>query len=258
MTRKRNVYFGFGPAKKSERLTVYRRPKQQTVSVRQKFQRKDGSFEDLKSALVNLGYPSAKARVMAKSARGDGFDSKLRDALKRNPLGGIMAQKKRRSKKKRNGRKGKMPAGLKEYWAKKRRAKAKRRNPTKRKRTRSRRRRPAVRRRRSRAGRYDQRLAEVVAAMRRRNPRRKSRRKSKPRRSSRTPVVNLGSGVTPKQIKKVGRIVARRSLPNRRGGADASVDRVPAPRLRPTPAPNAALRIPTRDSRTISGWSCLF
>ncbi len=205
MTRKRNVYFGFGPAKKSERLTVYRRPKQRSAPAKRPSLNVRGEVVD---ALVGQGYKRPVARKMAARASGEDFATLFRDAIRKNPHGGMMAQKKRRSKKKKNGRKGKMPAGLKAYWAKKRRAKAKRRNPTKRKRTRSRRRRPTVRRRRSRAGRYDQRLAEVVAAMRRRNPRRKSRRKSKLRRTVPS-RLNLGSGFTAGQIKKVARAVAR-------------------------------------------------
>jgi len=210
MKRKKNIYFGFGPAKKSERLTVYRRPKQVPIS-RGRQKRSDGSWEDLASALVNLGYDKSKAKRMAQSARGSDFDSRLRDALKRNPDKGNGMAKKRSKKKK--SRRGKMPAGLKAYWAKKRRAKAKRRNPPNKKRTRTRRRRPTKRRRPSMAGRYDRRLAEVIRELKKRNPRRKRRkskaRRSNPRRSSRTPVVNLGSGFTAQQIKKVGRLVAR-------------------------------------------------
>lgn len=93
-----------------------------------------------------------------------------------------MAKKKRSKKRKRNSRKGVMPAGLKAYWAKKRRAKAKRKNPKKRrtrkvKRTRVRRRKPV--------------------SMRVRNYRRpRRRRKANPRRKRSVKIIktNLRKG----------------------------------------------------------------
>src|SRR5579863_5772266 len=81
-----------------------------------------GALSELRSALKNLGYTAPQAKQMARSARGSDFDSQLRDALsKRNP----MATKKKKKKKKN----GKMPAGLRRYWAKMKRLA----NPKKRK-----------------------------------------------------------------------------------------------------------------------------
>jgi hypothetical protein len=208
--RRKNIYFGFGPAAKKERLTVYRRPKQRQRPIshgRQK--RGDGSWApkveraDLISALVNLGYDRSVARKMATSAQGSDFDSQLRDALRRNPRilpemtlpqiaairklirGGRMAQKKRRTKKK-NSRKGKMPAGLKAYWAKKRRAKA---NPLKRRRKKKN---PRARVRTRTIVRYRTRKVKVYP---------KRRRKLNPR-LRRAKRINL-KGFTRSQIKRV-------------------------------------------------------
>jgi len=221
--RRKNVYFGFGPAKKSERLTVYRRPKGASGPRRSRSRgpqrRETGASGDLVSALVNLGYDKAKARSMAASAQGSDFDAQLRDALRRNPRilpemtlsqiaairklirGTRMSQKKRRSKKKRNPRKGKMPAGLRRYWAKKRAAKAKR-NPRKRRSALYRKlfgikQNPKVKVRTRTVIRYRTRKVKVYP---------KRRRKSNPLRKARRITLK---GFTASQIRKVASVVRR-------------------------------------------------
>jgi len=94
--KKRNIYFGFGPAPKSERLTVYRRPKGSgrattagRIRARQTSPKSDAGRADLISALVNLGYKRPAAVKAAGRARGSNFDAQLRDALrglKENPM----------------------------------------------------------------------------------------------------------------------------------------------------------------------------
>lgn len=218
MARKRNLYFGFGPAPKKERLTVYRRPKGRVPRASRASRAshpsqgvRDPVRSDVASALVNLGYSAKAAAAKAAKAAGSDFTSLFRSAMQQNPRvlpemtdeqiagihklikGNAMAQKKRKSKKKRSSRKGKMPAGLRKYWAKKRAAKARRKN--------SRRRRTTKPRRRK-------------ASLRVRNYR-KTRHVSKPRRKKRNPPqklpqhIDLGSGFTSGQIKKIARAIGR-------------------------------------------------
>ncbi len=104
-----------------------------------------------------------------------------------------MAQKKRKSKKKKNGRKGKMPAGLRAYWAKKRRAKSKRRNP------RRKRRNPRTRVRTRTVIRYRYRTRKPKA-------RRARRRRSNPLRKAKRITLK---GFTASQIETVASVVRR-------------------------------------------------
>ncbi len=100
-----------------------------------------------------------------------------------------MATKKKSKKKKRNPRKGVMPAALKAYWAKKRAAKAKRRkakNPK-----------PRVKYRTRTVTRTK------VVYRNRPNPKKKARRRKRTQRPKLANTVNLGSSFTPKQVKKV-------------------------------------------------------
>jgi hypothetical protein len=224
MRRKKNIYLGWGAASKKERqeaLTVYRRPKQRPVShgkTRVGSDALGGIWSsvraDVAAALVNQGYDRATAKKAAASAKGSDFDSLFRSAIKRNPrefpavtdsqLQALRKRvsvmpKKRRTKKK-SSRKGKMPAGLKAYWAKKRRAKAKRRNP-KRKRATVRRRKPAARRR--------QRVSVRVRSYRkprRRAARRASRRRSNPIHTAKRITLK---GFTASQIRTVASVVRR-------------------------------------------------
>jgi len=114
-------------------------------------------------------------------------------AIKKLIEGNAQMAQKKKSKKKKNPQKGKMPAGLKAYWARKRRVKAKRRNPSTRRRNR-------VRTRTRTVIKYRTRTVKVKAKRR--------RRKSNPR-PQRSSTLNLGSGFTAGQIKKVARAVAR-------------------------------------------------
>jgi len=137
---------------------------------------------DVVSALKNLGYAGAEAKRMVRSARGSDFDSLMRSALKGNPMA-----KKKKSKKK-NHRKGKLPAGLAKYWAKKRRQKNKRRSrPRRRKQNRAR-------------VRYVTRVRYVKRKLQR-------RKKSNPRRRIRR--IKLPITLRPGQVKPMQRFISR-------------------------------------------------
>lgn len=149
---------------------------------------------DVAQALKGQGFPSGRAKKLARSASGSDFDSIFRSALtkaKENPVA-----KKRKSKKRKNSRKGKMPAGLKAYWAKKRGKKNSRRR--KKKNSRRRNRRPRVR-------------TIVKTKIVYRNKRRKKvarrRKRANPRPKMRS--VRIPGTVTPRQRKAIGRFLAR-------------------------------------------------
>jgi hypothetical protein len=112
-------------------------------------------------------------------------------------LEGAFKMKKKKSKKrKRNSHKGKMPAGLKAYWAKKRRAKNKRKNPKRRKRAT----RPRVRRRRRAAS------LRVKNYRRTRKPNsRRRRRNAAPRRAG-VKVIKAPRGMTGKALRAFARM----------------------------------------------------
>jgi hypothetical protein len=185
--RKKNLYFGFGPASKAERAR--QRSFVRTaggVDLATLSGRESSALRsEVAEALVGQGYKKTDAKKAAQRASGADFNSLFRSAiggLKKNPRGTHMATKKRMAKKrKRNSRKGKMPAGLKAYWAKKRAAKAKRKNPRKRRRVIRRRRKPVSMR---------------VRNFRRtaRKPRRKSHRHVNPRRGLKIIRTNLRKG----------------------------------------------------------------
>lgn len=212
--RKKNIYFGFGPAKKSERLTVYRRPKYASRSHRGTSRGSSDSSlrSEVAEALVGQGYKRADARKMVARASGSDFNSLFRSAMQKNPRvlpemndeqlaairklirGKTIMAKKRKSKKKRNG---KMPAGLKAYWAKKRRAKNSRSKP--RKKNRRRRTNPRVRVRTRTVIKYRYRTRKVKRARRRRsNPRRHSVRR-----------IIAPKGLSPKGLQQFRRTVAK-------------------------------------------------
>jgi len=206
MRRKRNINFGFLPAHPT-RADLLKSRREFRASVRRKTQEIRDEYRRLrKSARSGRTASTRKLEALFHEVYGPQENPRVLLGMSATQLaaiqkliGGNMAQKKKR--KKRNGRKGKMPAGLKAYWAKKSAAKAKRRNPKRRRRAR-RKPRPRVRWRTRMVINYRTRTVKVY-------PKRRRRRKSNPRHSRRTPVVNLGSGFTPKQIKKVGRLVAR-------------------------------------------------
>ena len=109
--------------------------------------------------------------------------------------GNATMAKKQKSKKKRNSRKGKMPAGLKAYWARKRAAKAKRKNPRRRRRTN-----PKVRVRTRTIIKYRTRTVKVKVRPR--------RRKINPRRATVRRIV-APSGLSPKGLQQFRRTVAK-------------------------------------------------
>jgi len=86
--RRRNLYFGFGPAPKGEpRFKIYERPRGGVRSQRESSRGTPMSAlrADVTSALVNQGYKRAQAKRMAQGARGDNFSSMFNDAMRRNP-----------------------------------------------------------------------------------------------------------------------------------------------------------------------------
>ncbi len=211
--KKRNLYFGFGPSKgKGTKLTLYRRPKGPANRPAKSGSARPASRgegrADLVSALVNLGYTQAAAHKAAAAAKGSDFDSLFRDALKRvNPMQRTFpavspaaeralrklarSRMPKKSKKKKRSRKGKMPAGLRKYWARKRAAKARRKKKNS---SRPRRRRRAVKP-------FTPRRRKATA---KRNTRRRRARKPARRRVVRPPFK-----MTPKQLQKYKRALAR-------------------------------------------------
>ena len=161
--RKKNLYFGFGPSKPTKRerrksRTEFQARVKRGRSAAKKTREKESGT--LFKQLQRDAKPQRAKRPRWTPQDEAGWQELLRSnprefpgdltkeqilALRKLVRRKTMATKKR--KRKRNSRKGKMPAGLKAYWAKKRRAKAKRKNPKKRrarkvKRTRVRRRKP--------------------------------------------------------------------------------------------------------------------
>ena len=114
-------------------------------------------------------------------------------------------------KKKRNPRKrkGKMPAGLKAYWARKRRAKAKRRNPAKRRAKKPKRRKPSWHKAMAKIGSAKSAAAWMRAMGQLPNPRRRKkarRRRANPIRKAKRITLK---GFTASQIRKVASVVRR-------------------------------------------------
>lgn len=198
--KRRNALFSFHPAMLTpkQRAARGRVPYNRRVAAMLRKARASGrpvakagggDRSDLVSALVNLGYKRPAATKAARDARGSDFDSMLRDSLKalKNPRSrAATMQKKRNKKKKRNGRKGKMPSGLRKYWAQQR-AKKNRRRKTRRVAN------PKVRRFRPRVRRKAKALRR-----RRRNPVRRAPR-----------MVKLPFAMNAGQVKKYARALSR-------------------------------------------------
>jgi hypothetical protein len=195
--RKRNINFGFLPAHPT-RADLAKSRREFKAHVRER-------TKEIRRERVRLG-KSARAAFPGKKK----LEALFHEVYGKNPreLPAMTAQQmaaidkylrgqemaaKKRTKKKKNG-KGRMPAGLKAYWAKKRGKKAKR-NPRRKKRN------PRAKTRTRTIVKYKYRTRTVKV-------RAKRRRKPNPRKPAMV-RVNLGSGFTPKQIKKVGRLVAR-------------------------------------------------
>ena len=236
MKRKRNASYSFHPGllpgrlrrRLYARIPYNRRVAGMVRKARGKGSKGAGSAAagEVVEALVGQGYKRADAKRMVARATGSDFDSLFRSALaKKNPREipavtddqlqalrklikrNSMAQRKRKSKKKKNSRTGVMPPGLKAYWAKKRAKKTRRRRNAKS--------RPFI----GPDGKVWQSSGSKPKKSKKKNPRIVYRTRTrtvtkyrtrtinpKPRK---TPVVNLGSGFTATQIKKVGRLVAR-------------------------------------------------
>lgn len=204
MKRKRNLYLGFTPArptradlvksrrefkaavktKRKEVVAEYKRLRKAARSGRTQSTRK------LEALFHEVYGPEKNPRILPE------MDAGQLAAIERLIKGKTMAQKKR-SKKKKNGRKGTMPAGLRAYWAKKRAAKAKRRNPRKKARARAR-----VRPRMRTVIKYRTRTVKVY-------PKRK-RRKANPRRKARTTIrIKAPAGLGPKGLRQFRAMAAK-------------------------------------------------
>lgn len=187
--RKKNLYFGFGPASKAERAR--QRSYVRTGGAGRTVPGNESSAlrNEVAEALVGQGYKKTDAKKAVQRASGGDFNSLFRSAiggLKKNPRGITMATKKRKRKK--NSRKGKMPAGLKAYWAKKR---AKKNGAKKRRRTRKLNPRKRARRRKP----VSLRVKNFRHAKRRPTVKqRRTRMRSNPRRAVKIIKTNLHKG----------------------------------------------------------------
>lgn len=209
MKRARNIRFGFLPAHPTRadlaksRREFKARVRQKTKEMRAEYSRlrkssrsgRTGSTRKLEALFHDVYGPGG----MVENPRDlPGMTAGQIAAIEKLIRGNQMAQKKRRSKKKRNGRKGTMPAGLKAYWAKKRRGKAKRQNP----RRHTKRRKPRVRVRTRTVIKYRTRKVKVY-------PKRR-RRRANPRRSkARTIRIQAPSGLGPKGLRKFRALAAK-------------------------------------------------
>lgn len=235
-SRKKNLYFGFGkaPAASKRERSKSRRAFQAGVERKRKAFKRGREKEA--STLFRQLQKDAKPQRARRYRMSPSDEAAWKDLLKSNPRawhfpGGVdaygrprelstaevqtlrniaranMASKKRKRSRRRNSRKGKMPAGLKAYWAKKRRAKAKRKNP---------------RRRRTRTRtRTVYKIKRVYV-----RPKRRRRRASNPRRrrassAKRTIRLRMPSGISPNS--KAGRAFVR--LAGKAYGAPARIVR---------------------------------
>lgn len=199
MKRKRNINFGFLPAHPT-RADLAKSRREFKGNVRRRREALRSEYRRLrKSARSGRTQSTRKLEALFHEVYGPQENPRILPEMTGEQLAAIerliggktMAQKKKRK------RKGKMPAGLKAYWAKKRA----RKNPkTKKKRTRSRRRRtnPRVR----------VRTRTVIKYRYRARPKRKRarRRKSNPRRTAKR--INL-KGFTRSQINRVASAIRR-------------------------------------------------
>ena len=202
---KRNIHFGFLPAQPT-RADLVKSRREFKAGVREKVREMRAEYARLRrSARAGRTASTRKLEQLFHEVYGPegplqnprtlpGMSAKQLAAIERLIRGTTIMAKKRKSKKKKNARKGKMPAGLKAYWAKKRAAKAKRRNP-----------------RRKRAHRPRRRRVSVRVRNFRRTPR--VRRAHRPRRRRANPIhtarrITL-KGFTAAQIRKVASVVRR-------------------------------------------------
>lgn len=200
--RKRNINFGFLPAHPT-RADLAKSRREFKAHVRER-------TKEIRRERVRLG-KSARAAFPGKKK----LEALFHEVYGKNPRelpamtaqemaaidkylrGQEMAAKKRTKKKKKNG-KGKLNAGLRRYLAQQRAKKAKR-NPRRKKRN------PRVKTRTRTIVKYKYKPCNWCTV----KVRAKRRRKSNPRRSGKTPRVRLPDSLTPKEVKQVGRAIAR-------------------------------------------------
>jgi hypothetical protein len=204
MRRARNIHFGFLPARPT-RADLVKSRREFKAGVRQKVKAIRAEYSRLRKSarsgrtadtrkLEKLFHEVYGAEGMMQNPRQlPGMSAKQLAAIERLIRGKtIMATKKPRSKKKKNPRKHKMPAGLRKYWAKKRRSNKSRR------RTRRNPRRARVKVRTRTVIRYRTRTVKVrTKRPRRSNPRPRSAKR-----------INL-KGFTSGQIKRVASAIRR-------------------------------------------------
>ena len=196
--RKRNINWGFAPVKptradlQKSRREFKMRVREKTKAIRAEYSRlrksaRSGRTNDTRKLekLFHEVY-ARNPRVLPE------MTTEQLAAIEKLIRGKSMASKKRKSKKKN----GKMPAGLKAYWAKKRRAKNSRSKP--RKKARRRKTNPKVRYRTRTVTKWRTRTVKVRAKRR--------RRKSNPRRTAKR--IHL-KGFTPGQLKRVASAIRR-------------------------------------------------
>jgi len=200
--RRKNLYFGLGPAPTPSKRERARQKKEFQAGVARKRKGFKRERETGAAKLFRQLQKDARPQRAHRAKMLPGDEERWRELLRSNPgavlelaqlVGGTMAKKKK-NKKKRNPKKGKMPAGLAAYWRKKRAAKAKRkkkRNPKPRKVKRVRRRKPVMRRRNVR------------------KPRRQRRRRSNPI-PKRAKVLKAPYGMTGKRLKAWAREQGRK------------------------------------------------
>ena len=202
--RKKNINFGFLPAHPT-RADLMKSRREFKAAVRRKTKETRDEYTRLRTA-ARSAKPAPgvggkkKLEQLFHEVYGQNprqlpeFTPKQMAAIQKLIRGRTMMAKKRKSKKKRNG---KMPAGLKAYWAKKRRAKNSRSKP--RKKNRRRRMNPRVRTRTRTIIKYRYRTRKV---------KRVRRRKSNPRRHTVRRII-APKGLSPKGLQQFRRTVAK-------------------------------------------------
>jgi hypothetical protein len=219
MKRKRNLYFGLGPAKVSKRERRKSRTQFQ-AGVRRKRAAYKSAREKESATLFKQLQKDAKPQRARRAKWTPRDEEAWKQMLRENPMRKLpgdltvteisalrklarintMSTKKRKRRKKKNPRKGVMPPALRAYWAKKR---AKKRNPAKKRRRKARK----VNTKRTRA----RRRRPVSTRVRNyRRPTRRRRRKSNPRRG--TLRIKVPRGLGRKGLQSYARL-ARKAYP---------------------------------------------
>ena len=219
MTRKRNINFGFLPARPT-RADLRKSRREFKAAVKRKTREISAEYKRLRKA-AREAKPAPgiggkqKLEQLFHEVYGQNprqlpeFTAKQMAAIEKLLRGKTIMAKKRKSKKKKNSRKGKMPAGLKAYWARKRRAKAKRRNPAKRRAKKPKRRKPSWHKAMAKIGSAKSAAAWMRAMGQLPNPRRRKkarRRRANPIRKAKRITLK---GFTASQIRKVASVVRR-------------------------------------------------